>query len=304
MVESLKYLPELESSCVALGFFDGIHTAHASVIRAAFTDVGESTPVVLSVGERGGIAGTLLLPEETERQLELLGTQVHILPDFATVKSMSGEQFVNEILVNKLHARRVSCGFNYRFGAGAVCDADALRSLCGSAGIECVVIPQVTCGGEVISATAIRRALESGDAAKAAVLLGRRWGYELPVSDGQHLGRRLGMPTINQIMPQGLLLPKFGVYASVTYVRGLWHSSVTNIGVRPTVGAPSPVSETWLNACSENLYGELARVELVDFIRPEIKFSSLEELKNNIHRDAETAVSMTSELAESLNRAK
>ena len=298
-METLDYIPETERSCVALGFFDGIHTAHAAVINAAFAGNGER--IVLSVGAKAQAGGAILTKEETAYQLGLLGAQLHLTPDFAQIKDMSGEAFVDEILVGRLHAARVACGFNYRFGAGACCGADELAAMCAAGGIECVVVPPVMCAGETVSSTAIRRALSEGETALAGRLLGRRYGYTLQVVDGQHLGRRLGTPTINQEMPEGLLLPRFGVYASVTCANGRWHSSVTNIGVRPTVGAPAPISETWLHSFSGDLYGENIRVELVDFIRPETRFSSIDELRMQIVRDGETAVSITENLVNTMN---
>lgn len=298
-MKTLDYIPEIEKSCVALGFFDGIHAAHSAVIRAAFEGGGEN--IVLSVGEKNNSSGAILTPEETALRLEELGAQYHILPDFSAIKGMTGECFVEKILVGKLHARRVACGFNYRFGAGAACGADDLSRMCEARGIECVILPPVTRGGETVSSTAIRRAIEAGEIAHVNELLGRRWGFTLPVVDGQHLGRRLGAPTINQEMPQGLLLPRFGVYASVALADGRWHSAVTNIGVRPTVGAPAPISETWLHSFSGDLYGENIRVELVDFIRPEKKFSSIDELSGQIVRDGKTAVSITEDLVNVMN---
>ena len=299
-METLGFIPEAERSCVALGFFDGIHTAHAAVIRAAFA--GKGTRVVLSVGAKAQAGGAILTKEETAYQLGLLGTQLHLTPDFAQIKDMSGEAFVDEILVGRLHAARVACGYNYRFGAGASCGADKLAAACEARGIECAIVPPVVTDGETVSSTAIRRAAAEGDIARVNRLLGRRYGYTLPVVDGQHLGRRLGTPTINQDMPQGLLLPRFGVYASVTLAGGKWHSSVTNIGVRPTVGAPAPISETWLHSFSGNLYGENIRVELVDFIRTETKFSSIDELRAQIVRDGDTAVSVTENIVNTMNK--
>ena len=299
-MKTLEYIPEIEKSCIALGFFDGIHTAHAEVIRAAFSSDGER--VVLSVGEKNRSSGAILTPEETALRLAELGAQYHISPDFSTIKSMTGEAFVDDILVRKLGARRVACGFNYRFGAGASCSAEDLRGMCEKRGIECIVLPPVMCGGETVSSTAIRKAVEAGEIARVNGLLGRRWGFTLPVVDGQHLGRRLGAPTINQEMPQGLLLPRFGVYASVAFAGGRWHSAVTNLGVRPTVGAPAPISETWLHSFSGDLYGENIRVELVDFIRAEKKFSSIDELSEQIVLDGKTAVSITETLVNRMNR--
>lgn len=299
-MKSINGIIESEKSCVALGFFDGIHAAHQAVINSAFEGSGEK--IVLSIGGSGKTAsGALLTATETERQLASLGTEIFLNPSFESLKDMTGERFVEEILHEKLHAVRVACGFNYRFGKGASCGAEELRELCGKYGIECSVVPPVEIDGEPVSSTAIRAALAKGDITRANRLLGRRYGYTLPVVDGQHLGRRLGTPTINQGIPQGLITPKFGVYASISCAGGVWYSSVTNIGVRPTVGSDAPLSETWLSGFSGDLYGQQVRVELIDFIRPEQKFDSLDSLREQISRDGARALECTAELVERLN---
>ncbi len=297
MLEILQKIPQMQSCCVALGFFDGIHIGHQAVINAAFA--GEGTRIVLSVGRRASKA--LLTEQELSLQLSGLGAEFFVKPDFDEIKNMSGESFVRDILAGKLHAKRVACGENYSFGAGAVCDADDLRRMCGECGIECQIVPLVQMCGETVSATAIRAALIEGDVVRANKMLGRRYGCSLPVVDGQHLGRSLGTPTINQVMPSERLTARFGVYASLTRVEGVWYNSVTNIGVRPTVGADSPVSETWIRGFSGDLYGETVRVELVEFIRPERRFDSLDELKAQIMTDGETALGITGEISQKLN---
>jgi len=292
-----EYIPEMQSCCVALGFFDGIHLGHEAVISAAFA--GEGTKAVLCVGRKSERA--LLTPDETVRQLERLGTEVYLKPDFSGIKGMTGEEFVRDILSGRLKASRVACGENYRFGAGAAMDVNDMQRLCAQYGIECEIVPLVMMGDEVVSSTAIRQAAAQGDMVKAENMLGRRYGYSLVVVNGQHLGRSFGTPTINQQLPAEIQLPKFGVYASVTSVEGRWYDSVTNIGVRPTVGSDSPVSETWIRDFSGDLYDRTIRVELVELIRPERKFDSLEELRNQIICDGESARKITGEISQKLN---
>ncbi|MFR1481195.1 MAG: riboflavin kinase [Hydrogeniiclostridium mannosilyticum] len=113
---------------------------------------------------------------------------------------------------------------------------------------------------------------------------------DFQVIHGRRLGRRLGFPTINQVFPDGFLLPRFGVYASVTELNGAAYYGVTNIGVKPTVGADRPLSETWLPGYrGPEVYGERPAVEILEFIRPERKFDSLESLRAQIFQDGETA---------------
>ncbi|MBE6753432.1 MAG: riboflavin biosynthesis protein RibF [Ruminococcaceae bacterium] len=295
-------IPQLEGSSVALGLFDGLHQGHCAVINGAFADSKE-TRVVFSVGRlcsrtaHDGAVRTavLLLDDERNRILEGLGTDILVTPPFDEIKDYSGEQFFKEILLGRLGARRVSCGYNYTFGKGASCGATELRAFCETAGIQCEVVPELRCDGKAVSSSAIRTALLAGDAETAALLLGRRYGYTLPVAEGQHLGRTLGAPTINQIFPENLLLPRFGVYASLVYIGGgkageKPYFGVTNIGMRPTVGAELPLSETWMpEYTGSELYGQNIRVELLAFLRDEKRFGSLDELRIAIHRDARAA---------------
>lgn len=300
-MERLDHIPELQTSCVALGFFDAIHLGHQAVIRAAFS--GEGTNVVLSVGYKGADNTLLLTREERCRQLEELGTQMYIQPDFAPIKGMTGEKFVRDILHGKLHARRVACGVNYRFGAGAALGIEDMMQLCGRYGIECEAVELVELDGEIVSTSAVCAALADGRVDSARQMLGRRYGYSLPVVDGQHLGRSFGTPTINQALSQ-VCLPKFGVYASLTFAGGRWYDSVTNIGVKPTVGQYDPTSETWMRGFAGDLYGRTIRVELVEFIRPECRFGSLDDLKAQILQDGKKALEITGEISQNLNRTK
>ena len=144
--------------------------------------------------------------------------------------------------------------------------------------------------GETVSSTRIRALVQQGDVAAAERLLGRPFGYDFEIVRGRQLGRTMGTPTINQVFTEGFVLPRFGVYASLVSLNDGDYYGVTNVGVKPTVGADAPLSETWIPEYhGEELYGENIRVDLIDFIRPEKKFSGIEELQNNILQNAETA---------------
>ena len=141
---------------------------------------------------------------------------------------------------------------------------------------------------EPVSSTRIRAAIESGDIESANEMLGRPFRYRQLVVDGDKRGRLFGTPTINQYLPSGLAMPKHGVYMSVTEVEGKSYYSVTNIGIRPTIGTGPVSSETYILDFDGNLYGKYVDVRLLRYIRPERKFDSLDELMNHIKRDAET----------------
>lgn len=160
------------------------------------------------------------------------------------------------------------------------------------------VLPPVEEKEGVVSSTLIRELIKDGNVRRANELLGSYFGFGGEVVHGQHLGRELGTPTLNQSLHEELVVPKFGVYAScVTLDDGRKFCGVTNIGVKPTVGNFAPLCETWMPDYSgEELYGKTVDVRLIDFIRGEKKFSSLDELKKAIFDNAKTAEKMFSEI--------
>ena len=144
--------------------------------------------------------------------------------------------------------------------------------------------------GCVVHSTAIKNLIKSGEIARANKLLGYNFSIEGKVIEGNRIGRTIGSPTINQLFPDNIVMPKFGVYKSVTYLDGRTMPSVTNVGVKPTVGyKDSPLAETHIMDYDGDLYGRTLRVSLLDFIRPERRFESVDELKNQLDRDKMTA---------------
>lgn len=273
-------------TAVALGAFDGLHRGHMAVLHAA-----ARPPFAQRWGVFTFAAPPFqkpeLLPQADKRELlREAGAAFVVAPQFADVAAMPAGQFVQEVLFAGLHAKRISCGEDFRFGAGAAGDVALLKKLCDAQGAELVVVPPVEDGAEKISSTRIRAAVERGEMETATELLGREYQYTLPVIHGNHIGTGLGTPTLNQKMPQGMLLPPYGVYASLAFANGGWHFGVTNIGVKPTVGSDCVLSETWLPKFSGDLYGQQVKVLLLSFLRAERKFPSLEELRQEIQKNA------------------
>ena len=282
---------------VALGIFDGVHLGHRAVISKATgveTPEGMLRAAVFTFSQSPWAlpkdsAWELLSPAQKIKALESLGVEEMLLADFEQIRDMSPAEFVAEVLDASLHAKRVCCGFNYRFGKNGAGDAALLARLCGERGIEAVTVPPVEVDGRPVSASRIRRLIEAGEVKEAARLLGRPFTLDFNVVGGQKLGRLLGTPTINQPLPAHFVRPRFGVYASSVEVDGRVTHGVTNIGVRPTVGADAPLAETWIADFTGDLYGKAVPVSLVQFLRPEQKFESVEELQRQILRDGREA---------------
>lgn len=270
----------------ALGSFDGLHLGHRQVIGNTLSAPG-LRPAVITFQQNPSFSlqkkpvPLLTTNEQKLALLEKMGVEVVYLLPFDRIRDMEPEDFV-EALYRVCRIRALSCGFNFRFGKNGRGDAGLLKELCREKGIELSVTPPVSVAGETVSSTRIRACLEQGDVQQAGQLLGRPFGYDFEVTHGRQLGRTWGTPTINQPFPAGYVLPRFGVYASLVEVEGQKYYGVTNIGVKPTVGSDCALSETWIPEFSGNLYGKKVPVELLDFIRPERKFDSLDQLKNEI----------------------
>ena len=263
---------------VALGYFDGVHIGHRAVINAV-PDTAVFTFRNRNVNN--------ITTDETKRKLFTeLGVKQICAYDFDAIKDMSPGQFVHDILHNELNAEVICCGYDFRFGAGGQANAEDLTRICGQYGIKTIIIPAVKAGGEPVSSTRIRELIASGGIEAANRLLGYEMHYELEVVGGNKLGRTIGFPTINQNMPPELILPRFGVYTGRVAVHGGCYKGITNIGVKPTAGENKQVTiETHITGFDGDLYGEIIKVSLISFIRPEMKFNSFTELSQQIKED-------------------
>lgn len=219
-----------------------------------------------------------------------------IFADFEALRSLSGDVFFNTVIADGLKPYAVVCGENFRFGKNAAWDSGELKRLADSRGIRAVVLPHFKSYGEPVSSSRIRALIRSGDTVSAAKLLGRLYSVELPVIHGKRLGRTIGHPTINQIIPDGRISPKNGVYgciaeftdnAGVSYRR----PGICNIGSRPTVNSNENdiTLETHIFDYSGDLYGVSVKLSFVNRIRDEIRFDSLDKLKAQIDLDTEYA---------------
>ncbi len=281
-------------TAVTLGSFDGLHKGHIAVIACAFEMQKKHglLPLVLLFDRHpmltisGKAPDKILQKTLRDELIAKTGAGKRIVP-FSEVRDMSCRDFFEKILIGKLNAGGVCCGWNYRFGRNNEGGIEELKALCEEFGVMLKVTPPVDFGGNPVSSTRIRQAVECGDIALANAMLGREFRYRLTVVDGQHRGRLIGAPTINQRFEEGFVKPKNGVYASVTVVEGKEYPSVTNIGLRPSFENEDFRSETCILGFSGNLYGQEIEVKLLEYLRDEIKFDSIDELSAQIKTDAE-----------------
>ena len=279
-------------SAVALGFFDGLHLGHIEVIKRALLKDGLCSVVFTfndktSLPKFSGKKGHCIITHEQKTEIfRNLGVERVYAPDFGDVKDYTAREFVERILRDELNASVVVCGYDFRFGKGGEGNPDILRQLCAEYGMECEVVPAVAVDGVTVSSTVIREMIRNGDIEAANRFLGYELSYNLPVIQGNRIGRTIGFPTINQAIPDYMVKPKNGVYKSWTIVGGRTYRSITNIGVKPTVGyTGESVMETHIIGFEGDLYGRTVRVALREFIRDEVRFRSLDELKRQIEAD-------------------
>lgn len=299
LITSLLYSAS-HPSVVALGCFDGVHLGHAAVLREA-----------KSQAERLGVSCTVWTfdeppkryfqpdsaplitdREEKHRRIAEFGVDTLVsVPFDEALRALCPEEFFQDVLQRRLRASHIVCGYNYSFGARGSGNTDTLRRLCREFGVGLSVVPPVELAGASVSSTAVRQALEQGDARLAATLLGRPYSLCAKVVNGQSLATSLGFPTANQLLPKGRQLPKAGVYATRITVEGenLPRFGISNIGSRPTVSDHTPCCETHLFDFAGDLYGKQITVEFLFFLRPEQKFKNLDVLTEQVRADIQSA---------------
>ena len=275
---------------LALGFFDGVHIGHAALLRQTVKEAQAIgvPPAVLTFHTQMTVKGGARLTGEEERfsLMEACGIEKVYVMTFEEVRTLSPVAFVDEILIGMLDTRVALCGFNYRFGAMAEGNAALLKHEMEKRDRRAISLEATTAhDGTVVSSTAIRTALEEGDVARAAEMLARPYSLTAPVLHGQALGRTMGLPTINQIFPDGIAIPKNGVYVTNVYINGLVFTGLTNVGTRPTVGGKGVNCETHILSYSGTLYGQTVTVAFIDRLREEIRFDSPDALRAQIMKD-------------------
>lgn len=278
---------------IALGLFDGLHKAHRAVIASALNS--GLVPAVFTFTMNGTHPASkkgfvpLMTTEERVHGIENLGVELLLMPDFSEFANLSAQEFVEDILFSRMKAKVLCCGYDFRFGKGNSGDVSLLKELCDKHGAKLEVVDCVSENGKAISSSAVRTALIEGDMQTYFDMCERFFSIESTVVHGNRIGRTLNFPTVNQPLDTGCLAPRFGVYASRTNIGGKLYPSITNIGTKPTVSNENLVlAETHIFDFDRDLYGEKITVELVNFIRPEQKFSSTDELKIAIECDIKT----------------
>lgn len=298
-MEIIRERAEYDGTVVALGNFDGLHVAHTEIIRRG----------IKYARENGLKSGVLLFEENTknltngkienitpnEAKLELLEREK---PDFVFMEKFdkefmrkSPEEFVL-YLIDRLHIKAVCVGYDYSFGYMASGDVELLKEYGKKYNFRVFVTEAIKRDGKVVSSTYIRQLIKNGDMETAEKFLGRRYCIEGKVVRGRQNGRKMGIPTANVAYDANMALPKTGVYAGITYVRGKRLKSVINVGKNLTFGAQKLTVESHILGFDEDIYDEYIRVSFAKRLRGVFKFDSMEELCEQIRSDIKKTCEM------------
>ena len=286
---------------LTIGVFDGVHLGHQRVIqhlrqRAAGAGL-LAGGVTFQHHPRRVLSSDSELPyltslEERVGLIRGLGVElVVVLPFTLELARLSAREFL-ELLKQHLLMKGLVGGADFALGRGREGQSGILGGLGEEMGFSFEVVSPVASTdetGEVVSSTAVRKALAGGDVARVARLLGRPFSLGGPVVPGDERGRKLGFPTANLATHEGQALPADGVYATRTFVDGRAHRSLMNIGLRPTFGGGERTVEVFILDFAGDLYARHLRVEVVEWLRGERKFDSPEELKAELSRNVERA---------------
>ena len=282
------------ASVVTIGKFDGFHLGHQKLLETSAHLRREGEALVLFTFSRspqmvlaGRVGRELNTHEEKIRMAEKLGVDVLIeYPFTRELRCMSAEDFLDQILLKKLKAAHIVAGPDCRFGHERRGNIAFLKEHAAEGQYQVHVVQKEEYRLTPISSTRIREALSKGQVEEVNDMLGYTFGYKGEVVHGRQLGRTLGFPTINQWIPESKCVPAFGVYATEVIHEGRRYPAISNVGVKPTISGNEKLSvETYLYDYEGDLYGSSLTVNLLHFIRPEKKFSSLEALKKQVDRD-------------------
>ncbi len=281
-----------EKTIVALGTFDGCHYAHQRVLSNAFYEAKRLgvKSVVYTFRQIPRSSKGIFTLEEKIKAFARAGLDYVAIDDFDRVKNISPYEFFDKVLISTLNAVGASCGYDYRFGKGREAGPTTLttyfKDFCGGSVQVC---EKISIGDYTVSSTLLRSFLENGEVERLHSF-GTNFSIYSKVITGKRLGRELGFPTINQMLPKGKVVPKKGVYITECEIGEDVYPAITNIGVRPSVEDTSEINiETHIIGYDGILYHSYVRVNFYKFLREEIKFSSVEELKSQIAKDTQKA---------------
>ena len=302
-VKQYKYPenPNLKGTAVALGYFDGVHIGHRELISLLVREAkakGLTSYILTFADDISKTKKTQSVIYNTKEKLTIfssLGVDGVIVADFDSIKSLSPESFVNEVLIDALGAELAISGYNFRFGKGASADSRTLVELMEKRKKIAIILSEQKNDGKILSSTAIRGFIKDKKLDEAAEMLGLPYFIEGIVEKGLGLGKVYGFPTINTPIRENSPLSP-GVYRTAVEIDGKFYTGVTNIGSCPTVKKREIHAETLIADFDGNLYGEKIRIYFLGYLREEKHFNSIDELREQIYSDKQRSIEENGDL--------
>ena len=302
-VQSISKYDKKHFTAITIGTFDGVHIGHRKILERLINNAKNSDlrstvltffPHPRMVLQKDTDIKLLNTLEEKKEILAELGLDILIVHPFTKAFSrLTATEFVRDILVNQLRAKKVVIGYDHRFGRNRNANINDLIAFGGTLEFEVEEIPAQIIDDVSVSSTKIRKALEEGDIKTANNYLGYQYMLTGIVKKGKGLGKQLDFPTANLHIEESYkLIPKNGVYVVKAKRKGKTIYGMMNIGFNPTVAGKIKSKEIHFFNFEENLYGEKIQVELLDRIRDEIKFDSMEALREQLKKDKEYSLSI------------
>lgn len=282
----------MENTVLSLGKFDGLHRGHELLMDSVFEKAKTGLKTVIFTFDippkqtAGNTQHVITTNEEKRRLFQERGIDFLIeCPFTEEIMQMPAETFIAEI-VKRLCVKWIVAGTDFRFGHNRRGDYQMLETYAPIYGYQIQIVQKMQYNSRDISSTYIREALEAGNLNLANELLGYPYFIEGKIIHGRQVGRTIGFPTINIIPPKQKLLPPFGVYFSHILLNGRCYDGITNIGRKPTIHSRNPVGvETYIYDFQGDVYEKDAKIELLHFVRPEIKFEGIELLRKQLEKD-------------------
>ena len=295
---SLDEIKDIDETVVALGNFDGVHKGHQELIRRALNtakSAGLKSAVFTFATHPRNVIGkdpvkNTIYADEKAAIIESLGIDyLFNIPFTEEVMTLSPEDFINKLLVEKFKMKEGYCGFNYRFGYKAAGTPETMMKVGLEKGFGLHVLKPFKINDNVVSSTFIRNLIENGEVEKCLTYMGRHYSIGGEVVVGNRLGKTIGFPTSNLNIDEGMVSPPNGVYITNCIYNGVTYPSITNVGHKPTIGVYNKNVETHIFNFDKELYGKNIRVEFLEKLRDEKKFDSVEALSKEITANCITA---------------
>lgn len=294
--ENIDEINISEYTCVTIGNFDGVHRGHQTLMKKAieYSKQDGLRSVVFTFSNhpvnffKPGYVKNIISLEDKKKILEKIGIDVLVnIPFCEKMTKISAEDYINNILIKKLHAKRIIVGHDFSFARKREGNIEILKSFESKYGYKLDVITPVILDKKRVSSTDIRTMISNGDVSGAKKLLGRYYAIEGEVIRARQIGRTIGFPTANIKYDNSMVLPEKGIYATIARLDDRVFCGATNIGTNPTVNGKKLSIETYILDFDEDIYGKNLRIEFVEKIREEIKFESKEELKHQLESDVD-----------------